>query len=75
VAYDLSGVKIVTQDLVRRVLIEEVDGDMVATGVELLDGRRFMARKRWWSVVGRFVRFKCSCCLGSGPLSSCKELK
>jgi hypothetical protein len=38
VAYGLEGVKVVTEALVRRVLIEKVEGEIVASGVELVDG-------------------------------------
>jgi choline dehydrogenase-like flavoprotein len=41
-AYDLSRVRVATEALARRVLIE---GKMVATGAELVDGRKLMARK------------------------------
>ena len=45
VAYGLEGVRAVTEALVRMVLIVAVEGETVATGVELVDGGRFMARK------------------------------
>lgn len=37
-AYDLSGVQILTETLVQRIVLEEKDGDQVATGVQLADG-------------------------------------
>ena len=46
-AYDLSGVRVMTSCLVRRVLLERdpTTGNTGATGVELADGRQFRARK------------------------------
>jgi choline dehydrogenase-like flavoprotein len=37
-AYNLSGVQILTETLVQRIVLEEKDGEQVATGVELADG-------------------------------------
>jgi choline dehydrogenase-like flavoprotein len=36
-AYDLSGVQILTETLLQRIVIEEKDGKQVATGVQLAD--------------------------------------
>ncbi|KAL2783684.1 hypothetical protein BJX66DRAFT_330482 [Aspergillus keveii] len=45
VAYGLEGVTRITEALVHRVEIPETDGERVASGVVLADGRRFTARK------------------------------
>jgi choline dehydrogenase-like flavoprotein len=44
-AYSLAGVKVLTNTLVKRVIVEEINGKMVATGVELADGKIFRAGK------------------------------
>jgi choline dehydrogenase-like flavoprotein len=38
-AYDLSGVYVVTDTLVQKVVVEDRDGEKVATGVQLADGQ------------------------------------
>jgi choline dehydrogenase-like flavoprotein len=38
-AYPLAGVKVMSKTLVKKVIIEQVDGRKVATGVELANGR------------------------------------
>ena len=45
-AYDLSGVHVVTDATVRRIRLRDSgSGDKVATGIELVDGRQFTARR------------------------------
>ena len=44
-AYDLSGVHIMTDTMVRRILLTADPREKIATGVELLDGRCIDARK------------------------------
>jgi len=44
-AYDLSRVQVLTQTLVQRVVVEDVKGSKVATGVQLADGRVMTASK------------------------------
>ena len=44
-AYELSGVQILTETLVHRIIIEERNGDQVATGVLLADGRVISVKK------------------------------
>jgi choline dehydrogenase-like flavoprotein len=45
-AYDLSGVHVVTDATVRRIMLHTKGSrEKVATGIELLDGRQFTARK------------------------------
>jgi choline dehydrogenase-like flavoprotein len=43
--YRLSGVQVLTETLVQRIVIEEREGRKVATGVELADGRMLVAKK------------------------------
>jgi choline dehydrogenase-like flavoprotein len=43
--YPLSGVQVLTETLVQRIVIEERVGRKVATGVELADGRMLVAKK------------------------------
>ncbi len=44
-AYDLSGVRVMTNTLVHRVLFEERDGKRIATGVQLADGQSVYAER------------------------------
>jgi len=44
-AYSLDGVKIMTETLVKRVIVEEIDGRKIATGVELASGEVLRANK------------------------------
>lgn len=44
-AYDLSGVHVVTDTLVQKVVIEDQGGEKTATGVQLADGRVIKAGK------------------------------
>ena len=44
-AYPLSHVEVMTEKLVRRVVIEERDGKLVATGVKLANGASILASK------------------------------
>lgn len=44
-AYDLSGVQVLTDMLVQRVVVEDKDGVKKVTGVELADGRSIAAKK------------------------------
>lgn len=44
-AYPLTGIKVMTEALVKRVVVEQVDGKNVATGVELASGAAITAKK------------------------------
>jgi choline dehydrogenase-like flavoprotein len=44
-AYSLKGVQLMTETLVKRVLVEENNGRKVATGVELADGKTISAKE------------------------------
>ena len=44
-AYSLKGVKVMTDTLVKRVLIKEKDGEKTACGVELADGRTCLSKR------------------------------
>ena len=45
-AYNLSGIHVVTNATVRRIILGKTgSGDTVGTGIELVDGRQFTARK------------------------------
>ncbi|KAM0554937.1 hypothetical protein ACHAPJ_006673 [Fusarium lateritium] len=44
-AYDLSGVVVLTSTIVHRIVIQELDGEKVASGVELADGQVISASR------------------------------
>lgn len=43
--FGLDGVQVLTKSAVARILISDVDGEMVATGVELVGGAKFLAKE------------------------------
>jgi choline dehydrogenase-like flavoprotein len=63
VAYPLDGVTIMSETLVKRVI---VSSEKVATGVELADGRLSLPSVRLSSLLGQFGHPKFSCCLVLG---------
>ena len=43
--YSLKGVHVLTDTLISRILTEDIDGQVRATGVEILDGKTFTAQR------------------------------
>lgn len=66
-AYGLSGVHVLTETLVHRVLLDERDGKKVATGVQLADGRTIKASKETIVSAGAYRTPQVLMLSGIGP--------
>jgi choline dehydrogenase-like flavoprotein len=73
-AYDLSSVNVVTDALVRKILVEERDGEKVAIGVELVDGRTVKAGREVILSAGANRTPQVSMLSGIGPAEDLDKL-
>jgi choline dehydrogenase-like flavoprotein len=66
-AFPLDGVQVLTKSQVARIVVTEVDGSLVATGVELVGGARFSAKKEVILSAGAYNSPKILLLSGIGP--------
>ena len=65
--YPIKGVHVLTETLVSRVIVEELDGKNVATGVDLVDGRTMNAQRQVILSAGALHTPKVLLLSGIGP--------
>ncbi|CAL5874033.1 uncharacterized protein PFLUO_LOCUS8319 [Penicillium psychrofluorescens] len=68
-----SSVSVLTDTTIRRVLLEEKNGKKVATGVETLDGQRFMASREVIVSAGAYRTPQVLMLSGIGPAEELKQ--
>ena len=66
-AYSLNGVEVMTETLVSRVLLEDKDGQKIATAVELADGTTYLAKREVILSAGAFRTPQVLLLSGIGP--------
>jgi choline dehydrogenase-like flavoprotein len=71
--YPLKGVQVMTDTLIKRVLIEERQGKDMATGVELASGTNLTARREVILSAGAYRTPQILLLLGIGPIAELKH--
>jgi choline dehydrogenase-like flavoprotein len=72
-AYPLTGVKVMTDTLVKRVIVEQVSGRKIATGVELASGEVSTAREEIIISAGAYRTPQVLVLSGIGPSEELKK--
>ncbi len=71
--YPLSGVKVMTETLVKRVVVEQIDGRKIATGVELASGAVITANEEIIISAGAYRTPQVLMLSGIGPIAELKK--
>jgi choline dehydrogenase-like flavoprotein len=72
-AYSLSGVQVMTETLVKRVVVEQTDGRKIATGVELASGEVITANEEIIISAGAYRTPQVLMLSGIGPTAELKK--
>lgn len=72
-AYPLSGVQVMTETLVKRVVVEQIDGRKIATGVELASGEVIAANEEIIISAGAYRTPQVLMLSGIGPAAELKK--
>lgn len=73
-AFDLTGVTVMTDTVVRRILLEDKNGKIAAVGVELPDQKRFLARKEVILSAGAYRTPQLLLLSGLGPRKELEKI-